>query len=625
MQYRLIIDKQPMDNPSDEKKEYKIDIEELRYKGKIHDSLIIKMNKAHVVRRLALTKNHVLKVLLEPIKEPLEDINIELFEGNNYIYLIDMIGNAFYVEYLNRTGFNDIFATRTEMRGAIEVSSREIELSVDKKFTNYLTAEETKAMIKLEADSIRLDVKNIKENAVSNVDVMYALSNSETIAPTTEWSTTAPVWEQGKYMWQKTITTYADETTNESEPTCISGAKGKDGTNGKDGAKGDTGIGAKKFVEQYYLSTSNTTQTGGMWKTAEVKWEENKYIWTRTQITWTDDTVTYTDPVLATNINGLSETTAKIEEKANLIDLEVKKKVNSEDVTAAKIMMMINDDESEILINGDKIDIDGKAVHFKTNISRTIGPFTQNDLNKIRDYIMEEGTLTQEEFKKYDVTGDNIISALDYTFAKKAMDNGGYLTFSGTYEINPNSENKSIALYDTRLQTYKAIISLLYNYFHALYVDDLEANSLNVTGKSGYLVAIDDDYNDTFEVVVNGIIKTPQGFVYATENLYDNESGTTGTVSLSENASNFEYIEIFYWDNNNASCHSTKVFNPNGKNVALFTLEGATNMYARSRNIIINGTSITNSQYSFASFSQGNYSAVDNTNYIKIYKVIGYR
>ena len=31
-------------------------------------------------------------------------------------------------------------------------------------------------------------------------------------------------------MWQKTITTYADGSTDESDPTCLSGAKGQDAT-----------------------------------------------------------------------------------------------------------------------------------------------------------------------------------------------------------------------------------------------------------------------------------------------------------------------------------------------------------------------------------------------------------
>ena len=71
--------------------------------------------------------------------------------------------------------------------------------------------------------------------------------------------------------------------------------------------QGEAGIGVKGIVEQYYLSNSSTTQTGGAWSTAQPAWQKGKYIWTRSKITWTDNSVTYTDPVLAKAINGANE------------------------------------------------------------------------------------------------------------------------------------------------------------------------------------------------------------------------------------------------------------------------------------------------------------------------------
>lgn len=71
--------------------------------------------------------------------------------------------------------------------------------------------------------------------------------------------------------------------------------------------QGEAGIGVKGIVEQYYLSNSSTTQTGGSWSTAQPEWQKGKYIWTRSQITWTDNSITYTNPVLAKAINGANE------------------------------------------------------------------------------------------------------------------------------------------------------------------------------------------------------------------------------------------------------------------------------------------------------------------------------
>lgn len=88
------------------------------------------------------------------------------------------------------------------------------------------------------ADEALNSVSKIEEEAIFNVDVMYALSDSSTEAPTTGWSTEAPQWQNGKYMWQKTVTIYGDETIKETEPTCISGAKGEKGDTGERGLQG---------------------------------------------------------------------------------------------------------------------------------------------------------------------------------------------------------------------------------------------------------------------------------------------------------------------------------------------------------------------------------------------------
>lgn len=61
--------------------------------------------------------------------------------------------------------------------------------------------------------------------AIKEVEVLYALSDSNTVAPTSGWSAIAPQWQQGKYMWQKTVVHYTNGDISQSNPTCISGAK----------------------------------------------------------------------------------------------------------------------------------------------------------------------------------------------------------------------------------------------------------------------------------------------------------------------------------------------------------------------------------------------------------------
>ena len=198
--------------------------------------------------------------------------------------------------------------------------------------------EQTIDSIKDTVSSVETKIEIVENKTIYRVDVMYALSDSSTQIPTTGWSTTAPAWENGKYMWQKTVTTYGDGSTEETSATCITGAKGEDGQdgtdgkNGTDGQKGDTGIGIKEIVEQYYLSTSDTTQTGGSWKTTQDAWSKGKYIWTRNKITWTDDTITYTTPILATglnNANSMANNANTTANNANTTANEAKNTANS--------------------------------------------------------------------------------------------------------------------------------------------------------------------------------------------------------------------------------------------------------------------------------------------------------
>lgn len=152
----------------------------------------------------------------------------------------------------------------------------------------------------------KLDGKDIAvaDAVIASVDVEYAQGVSRTEAPKTGWQTTAPQWVSGKYIWTRTKTTMQSGDIEYSEPVCISG---RDGTDGAKGDKGSTGTGVSGIVEQYYLSTSSTAQSGGSWSEAQPAWSKGKYIWTRSKITWTDGSVTYTAPCLARAINGSNQ------------------------------------------------------------------------------------------------------------------------------------------------------------------------------------------------------------------------------------------------------------------------------------------------------------------------------
>lgn len=145
------------------------------------------------------------------------------------------------------------------------------------------------------------DGKGVRSTAVS-----YQLSTSGTTVPTGTWQSSVLAPTTTQYLWTRTVTTYTDNSTTTSYSV-----GGKVGAPGAKGDTGDTGVGVSAIVEEYYLSTSPTAQSGGSWGTSQPAWAESHYIWTRSKVTWTNGSETYTQPVLAKAINSANEVASK--------------------------------------------------------------------------------------------------------------------------------------------------------------------------------------------------------------------------------------------------------------------------------------------------------------------------
>lgn len=181
MKYKIIVDKQSRINPSSEKKEYEIDIEELRCEGNIYDSLIVTKDESYVIRRLRLSELHVLNILENEVKEPLGDLNVELFEGDNYIYLLDMVGNKLYAEYLVKNDFNDIYVTTNQMNSTINQTVQQIELTVNQKLVEYATNEDVENVVTELNSTIVQNVDSITSTVskkVGNNEIISKINQS---------------------------------------------------------------------------------------------------------------------------------------------------------------------------------------------------------------------------------------------------------------------------------------------------------------------------------------------------------------------------------------------------------------------------------------------------------------
>ena len=111
--------------------------------------------------------------------------------------------------------------------------------------------------------------------------------------------------------------------------------------------------------------------------------------------------------------------------------------------------------------------------------------------------------------------------------------------------------------------------------------------------------------------------------------LYSNNSGSNGTITLSQTAANFSYLEIIYFDDHSNHLSTGKISAPNGKIVVLstFPIYSASNtVIANSRRVTISSTSIStnNSGDYYGAWSSWN-NSISATNNIKIIKVLGYK
>lgn len=350
-------------------------------------------------------------------------------------------------------GYEGPFETAITMDGKINadfITTGTMAVDRIESLANFITDTSASiAAIELQQDSITTKVSSLEKTTVNKVQVQYALGDTLTTPPTAGWSETAPEWQAGKYMWQKTVTTYSDGATKESKATCIQGAKGetgasgtdgkdgtngkdgKDGVDGKDGEKGDTGAtgkGIKSIQDQYYLSTSNTTQTGGTWKNTQDAWESGKYIWTRSHITWSDDTTTDTTPILAESLNTANENAVLAQEKTAEQKIEIdsiKQTVSQTQTTVANNYTEIKQKFGDYAPKSDVITLQNSVERIQTDtytkteintkltdgsvtkVTTTCGTFDENGLTIEKTNAKTKGNFNEKGMKVVDATGSS--------------------------------------------------------------------------------------------------------------------------------------------------------------------------------------------------------------------------
>ena len=259
--------------------------------------------------------------------------------------------------------------------------------------------------------------------------------------------------------YNKTVPTESSVASNYTW-SLIQGADGRDGA---DGAKGDPGIGVKAVVEQYYLSTSSTAQSGGSWSTNQPKWSEGKYIWTRSQVTWTNNTITTTTPILAKAINGANETANEAVNKVEKINYYF-----WTDSSGAHVTTQPNN-----ATTGPNILIDGNGFHIRQGKAETaffksdeigLGSNSQTSIIRMCGGLGEIGTVSSSSSSVLALFGElvglrgsngsvvgNNLANLTLTDDDAVLTANGSIVFnSKTAYLGTDSLDSRVYLYGTR-------------------------------------------------------------------------------------------------------------------------------------------------------------------------------
>lgn len=131
-------------------------------------------------------------------------------------------------------------------------------------------------------------LKSSISETVDSVSFQYLQTSSSSETPQGNWSDTAPEWQDGKYMWQRSKTVKSDGSISYGDPVCLSGSTGATGAKGEKGADG-RGISVVSSV--YQLSDSGTEQPSGEWSDEPLaQTDALPYLWVRNLVIYTDGT-----------------------------------------------------------------------------------------------------------------------------------------------------------------------------------------------------------------------------------------------------------------------------------------------------------------------------------------------
>ena len=242
---------------------------------------------------------------------------------------------------------------------------------------------------------------------IKSIVEYYAVGTSNTTAPS-NFSTTIPnMTATNKYMWNYEVITYTDDTTKTTDKRVI-GVFGKDGK------------GVESITEEYYLSASKTTQTGGSWSTTMPTWKEGYYIWTRSKITYDDNSVSYTTPVVSVILNELDDVKDQVDKNKTEIET-TKQTLSTHTIALDNITSRVETTESTVTtINGEISNMENRisSAEQKITSSAIINTVTTSSNWSNQTNAINQANTTANSALEQANTNTSTISTIEQTANK---------------------------------------------------------------------------------------------------------------------------------------------------------------------------------------------------------------
>lgn len=175
----LVVDTQTRVNPSENKLEYKYDIEPLHKFNDISDQFVVEYDEENKICNIKILRyiskdGEVYTIKENPVEEILDTIDIKLFKNTTYIYLKEYTNWNMKATYMSNPNINEYYATKVELSSEIKQSADKIELEVKKKIDKtelgtYITQNAEAIQIAWNQISQYLKMEGIEGKATFNI------------------------------------------------------------------------------------------------------------------------------------------------------------------------------------------------------------------------------------------------------------------------------------------------------------------------------------------------------------------------------------------------------------------------------------------------------------------------